>query len=272
MNNYKFRIIRITPSPIRSETINVGILVIGPSGPDIRLIESEKKIKAITTCYGLENLEKARIQIETMLNLGADIEQVSHFFQGSFCLSTPGTFTAYNELDYEAKINELNRMYISPEKSNKTSKVSQKRIITELKDKFESNGLMGKSIQDIYQHKVVQGYPLSEPEGLYAELLLKNGIYHLTETLDLRGQNNRQKMGDSAFKAVTMDAAKSKWEKEVKTFVVYAADSNQEKSNFKQLNLISSYADNMYNLLSDEDMSQYYDHMFVAAGKSLDFH
>lgn len=271
MNIYKYSIIRITPNPVRAETINVGIVVMKPSGPDVRIIDNAAKLKAITNIFDLDALETSRKQLEKILTSGLAIEQASLFFNGSFVLSNIGTFHAIDEKHYELKINELNKLFISPEKSKRKTEVSQKRIITELKDRFELEGVMGKGLHDIRDHKVVQGYPLSESEGLYAELLLKNGIYHLTETLDLRISNNRQKMGESAFKAVTMDAAKAKWKSEVKTFVVFAAEPSQEKAHSQQLNLVSSYADNLFNLLSNEDMAKYYNHMLIAAGKSLSF-
>lgn len=271
MNIYKYSIIRITPNPVRAETINIGLVVMKPSGPDVRVIDSPNKLKAITNNFGLDAIENTQKQLETILTSGLSIEQASLFFQGSFALSSVGTFHAATEKDYEFKINELNKLFITPERAKRKIEVSQKRIITELKDRFEQEGVMGRNLQDISEHKVVQGYPLSESEGLYAELLLKNGVYHLTETLDLRISNNRQKMGESAFKAVTMNAAKSLWKSEVKTFVVFAADAPQEKAHSQQLNLVGGYADNVYNLLSNDDMAKYYDHMLVAAGKSMNF-
>lgn len=271
MSTYKYSIIRITPNPVRAETINVGIVVMKPSGPDVRVIDSPAKLKAITNMFGLEALENSQKQLEKILTSGLSIDQAALFFQGSFTLSSVGTFNAADERQYENKINELNKIFITPERAKRKTEVSQKRIITELKDRFEQEGIMGKNLQDISEHKVVQGYPLSESEGLYAELLLKNGVYHLTETLDLRISNNRQKMGESAFKAVTMNAAKTIWKSEVKTFVVFAADIPQEKAHSQQLNLVGGYADNVFNLLSSDDMASYYDHMLVAAGKSLNF-
>ena len=271
MNTFKYSIIRITPNPVRAETINVGLVVMKPSGPDVRIIDNASKLKAITNIFDLNALQNSRKQLEDILSSGLSLEQASLLFKGSFLLSNVGTFHAADERAYELKINELNKLFITAEKAKRKIEVSQKRIITELKDRFELEGVMGKNLQDISEHKVVQGYPLSESEGLYAELLLKNGIYHLTETLDLRISNNRHKLGESSFKSVTMNAAKTKWKNEVKTFVVFAAEPSQEKAHSQQLNLVGGYADNIFNLLSTDDMAKYYDHMLYAAGKSLLF-
>ncbi|HCD3525046.1 TPA: DUF3037 domain-containing protein [Klebsiella pneumoniae] len=271
MTTYQYSIIRVTPNPVRAETINVGMIVMRPSGADVRVIETTAKIKAITNAFGLDALENIRSQFEKILGSGLSLEQATLFFQGKLTLSATGTFHAENDAEYNKKINELNKLYITPEKSKKKTEVTQKRIITELKDRFEAEGILGKDIRDISNHKVVQGYPLSEAEGLYAELLLKNGIYHLTETLDFRISNVRQKIGESAVKAITMNTAKTLWKDEVKTFVVFAADTTHERIHSQQLNLVGGYSDGMFNLLSDQDMARYYDHMLFAAGKSLNF-
>lgn len=269
MITYQYSIIRVTPNPVRAETINVGFVVMKPSGPDVRVIENSSKIKVISNSFNMNSVEKLRLQLEKILSNRISLEQASNFFQGSITLSSIGTFSASNDKEYNIAIEAINKNYITPERSKRKTEVSQKRIITELKDKFESAGIMGKSAIDIYNHKVVQDYPLSESEGLYAELLLKNGMYHLTETLDLRTSGMKQKIGESAVKAITINTAKSLWKKEVNTFVVYAANPIQERQHTQQINLVAAYADNMFNLLSDHDMAAYFDHMLTAAGQSM---
>ncbi|CAI1604640.1 Uncharacterised protein [Serratia ficaria] len=270
MTDYKYSIIRITPNPVRAESINVGFVVMTPTGPDIRILESAGKIKAITSSYSLDNLSDFAMKLESILVNALSLEDAVGFFQGSICLSVPGTFRAGDEKDYNAQLNEINRLYITPEKSSTKSTISQKRILTELKDEFSKAGILGRNLHDIYDHKVVHKYPLAEEEGLYAELLLKNGAYHLTETLDLRTDNIKQKMGDSALKAITMNTARSVLDGEVKTFLVYAAEtSSQQRKYSHQLNLVQNHTDKIFNLLSKEDMTKYFDHMFSAAGSSL---
>ncbi|MCW2485750.1 DUF3037 domain-containing protein [Candidatus Symbiopectobacterium sp. NZEC127] len=273
MTMYKYSIIRITPSPVRAESINVGFVITSPGGvADVRILDSSSKIKAVTNDYSMENLESLKMQLEKMLSDCLTIEQAMSFFQGSVTLSPIGTFSAESAFDYDENINNINKLYISPIKAIKRSSVTQKRIITELKGEFERFGIMGKNVNEIHDHKVVQGYPLSEEEGLYAELLLKNGVYHLTETLDFRSSNLKQKLGDSAVKAITMNTAKAVWRDEVNTFLVYAADASQERTYSQQINLVNSYADKMFNLLSASDMSAYFEHMVEAAGRNMPTH
>ncbi len=270
MNIYKYSIIRITPSPVRAESINVGFVITSPTGvADVRVLDTYNKIKAVTNDYSMDNLEDLKLQLEKMLSDCLTIEQAMAFFQGSITLSSIGTFTADTAFEYEENVSTINKLYISPIKASKKSHVTQKRIITELKEEFERFGIMGKNVNEIHDHKVVQGYPLSEEEGLYAELLLKNGVYHLTETLDFRSSNLKQKLGDTAVKAITMNTAKTVWDEGVNTFLVYAAEASQERTYAQQINLVNGYADKMFNLLSTSDMSAYFEHMIEAAGRSM---
>ena len=273
MTVYKYSVIRITPNPVRAESINVGFAITSAEGvADVRVLESYTKIKALTNDYSMDQLGELKEQLEKMLSNCLTLEQTVAFFQGSITLSSIGTFTAESSEEYNNEINKINKMYISPIKSGKRTPVSQKRIITELKDEFERFGILGKNVNEIHNHKVVQGYPLSEADGLYAELLLKNGIYHLTETLDFRSSNLKQKLGDTAVKAITMNTAKTIWRDDVNTFLVYAAEASQERTYAQQLNLIHGYSDKMYNLLSSSDMSSYFEHMLSAAGRNMPAH
>ena len=269
MSKYFYSIIRLIPNPVRSESVNVGIAIQTPEGPDVRMINSMAKINAITNNYKADNLTKLKNQIEDFLLNGVDLNQLSVFYQGAISLSNIGSFTLSTHDDYESKILEINKLFITPEKATRVISVSQRRIITQLKSQFNKYGILGRDLSDISNHKVVTKYPLSEDEGLYAELLLKNGAYHLTETLDFRSDNLKQKLGDAAIKAVTMDKAKVIWDKKVNTFLVYAAEPKHEKIHSTQLSLIDNYADKMFNILSNKDMSEYFEHMLIAANHSM---
>ncbi|EPL4524044.1 TPA: DUF3037 domain-containing protein [Enterobacter asburiae] len=272
MNKFYFSIIKLISDPLRSESINVGILVLTEHGLDIRLLKTEQKLKAVSDRFSLSLIEDFTSEIEWLYEITKDFKSLSKLCSnGSVQISEPGMFVLRDAIAYESKLEQLMKDYVQPAFTSDRSK-QNKRIITELKQEFNRAGILGKSHNDLWNHRVVTNFPIAEEEGIYAELLLKNGAYHLTETLDLRGDSMKQKMGDSALKAITISKAKSVFNTGVKSFVVYAANSiSEEKSGKTQLNLIEGYADNVFNLLSEQDMAQYFDHMFEAAGTSLRF-
>nr|VUD31424.1 Protein of uncharacterised function (DUF3037) [Raoultella sp. NCTC 9187] len=159
MNTYKYSIIRITPSPVRAETINVGLVVMKPSGPDVRVLENPTKLKAITNTFGLEALENSQKQLENILTSGLNIEQASLFFQGSFALSSVGTFHAANEREYELKINELNKLFITPERARKRTEVSQKELLPSLRTGLRKRALWVRTSTTLAIIKWCRGIP-----------------------------------------------------------------------------------------------------------------
>jgi hypothetical protein len=272
MNRFKFSIIRLIPDPVRAESINVGLVVCNEFGLDIRILQNARKLKAVTSLVKLESLNEFANEIEWIYSLTQDFDSLSKVLCGSLQLSAPGAFALKNPADYDNKIDSLMKLYVNPSfASNRAPQ--NKRIITELKEIFGNAGILGRDINDINNHRVVSNYPISEDEGIYAELLLKNGAYHLTETLDLRNDSLKQKMGDSALKAITITKAKEALLGKVKSFVVYAAKTaRDDKLGVPQLNLVEGYADNIFNIHSADDMAKYFDHMYTAAGKSINYH
>ena len=136
MTVYNYSIIRITPNPVRAESINIGLVVATPGGPDIRVLETSTKIKAITKTFSMENLEDLKARLEFLLTEKLTLEEAVSFFQGSITLSNTGNFSASTEYEYERNVELLNKTYITPERANKKEPITQKRIITELKNQF----------------------------------------------------------------------------------------------------------------------------------------
>ena len=119
MTVYKYSIIRITPNPVRAESINIGLVVATPGGPDIRVLETSTKIKAITKTFSMENLEDLKARLEFLLTEKLTLDEAVSFFQGSISLSNTGNFTANTEYEYESNLDLLNKTYITPERSKK---------------------------------------------------------------------------------------------------------------------------------------------------------
>lgn len=272
MNKFNFSIIKMISDPVRAESINVGVIIETEHGLDIHLLKTEQKLKAVSESFNLNLIEDFTSEIEWLYNLTPDMKSLSKICKsGSIQISEPGMFILRENVSYDKKVDQLMKEYVQPYFSSERSK-QNKRIITELKQEFSRAGILGKNHDDLWNHRVVYNFPIAEEEGIYAELLLKNGAYHLTETLDLRGDSTKQKMGDSALKAITISKAKKVFVGKVSSFVVYAANTiSEERAGLRQLNLIEGYADNVFNLLSEQDMASYFDHMFTAAGKSLKF-
>jgi hypothetical protein len=268
MDQIKFSIIKLSPNPLRGEIINIGILIYLSEGIDIRITDSQSKLKAIDNYLTLESLEELKDSLYYVADTVDSFEDMVSLFEGEICLTQPGFFTLSNLTHYETKVQQLMDRFINPIK--RKSSGSRTRISTNLKDEFRNKGILGKSTDDLTEHKVISNFPISKSEGLNADFVLKNGIYHVTETLDLRTENIRVKHGESALKAITISKAKQLFSGELKSTVVYAVENiSQETSAKHHLNLLKNEADLMFNLCSKDDMAEYFDYMLATAHQNL---
>lgn len=271
MLRYEFSMIKISPDMVRGEVFNIGLIVFKPNGTDVRLTNSLNKIRMLGNEFCEKNLNKVAEDIRWVSSNVEEPKDICSFFREQIIISDPGFFTVQNADEYERKVHELLVNYIDPEKV--ASKHYRKRITTNLKQKFIEYGIFGEDQGDIKNHKVIPSYPIAADEGLYADFLLKNGSYHLTETLDLRTDNKKVKLGEAALKALTIDKARITLRGGVQSTLIFAVDNlAQEKTKIHQLNILRDRVQNSYNLNSKQDMSEYFDYMLSKAGSNTSFY
>ncbi|AVX37795.1 DUF3037 domain-containing protein [Yersinia massiliensis] len=264
MKTFKYSLIRITPNLEKGETINVGLIVYLDEDIDVRMLHSVSKLRAIDKSLDLNYLEELTGNLFHLSSAINDIKMLPRLFKGSLSLSEFGVFTVGSSDNYEAKLNELMNRLVNPHK--KPYKRVNKKIFFDIRDMFSKQGILGKYSEDIFEHKVVANYPISAEEGLVADFLLKNGKYHLTETLDFRTENVKKQMGEAAISALTINKAVEIYSNNIDSFVIYAAETMaQENSAKHQLNLLGKHTDNLINAFSRDDMMVYYEKMMNAA-------
>ncbi|MGK9173357.1 DUF3037 domain-containing protein [Yokenella regensburgei] len=264
MTTFKYSLIRVTPNLEKGETINVGMIVYRDNEIDVRMINSVSKLRAIDKGLNLEYLEDLTSSFFDVSKVMKDIYLLPRLFKGSLSLSDFGVFTVGDMALYETKINELMARLVNPQRASH-KRVSRK-IFFDIKDTFIRNGVFSKYNEDLYNHKVVANYPISSDEGLMADFLLKNGKYHLTETIDFRSENVKKQMGEAAISALTISKACEVFSHNIDSFVIYAAETTaQEKSAKQQLNLLEKHTDNLINAFSKDDMSHYFEKMLEAS-------
>ncbi|MCL0619463.1 DUF3037 domain-containing protein, partial [Klebsiella pneumoniae] len=249
MKTFKYSLIRVTPNLEKGETINVGLIVYHDSDIDVRMLNSVSKLKAIDKGLSqnyLEDLSSSLFDLSHKIN---DVELLPCLFKGSLSLSSFGMFTIPSNDNYETKINDLMNRLVNPQKQS--HKQLKRKVFFEIKSTFMQHGIFSKYSEDLYQHKIVANYPISDDEGLVADFLLKNGKYHLTETLDFRSENIKKQMGEAAVSALTISKACEIYKHNIDSFVIYAAETTaQEKTAKQQINLLEKHADNLINVYS----------------------
>jgi hypothetical protein len=145
------------------------------------------------------------------------------------------------------------------------------RIVTTLKTKFRANRILGAGVNDIAKHLVVPNYPIDEDEGLFADFVVKNGAYHITETADLRSASasNIERVRIASFAAIKLHRAKETFGRSTKRYVVYAS---RRGAPAQAENLIGQFADAIFHLDSKKEMASYMEHIMDAASATRALH
>lgn len=272
MIQYDYSLIRFYADKIRSEVINVGLAIFKENGyVDTFMLQDRAKLRAVSNSLEIEDLNKFGFLVsEASLKLKKE-ELLFFFSKGRLCLEEMGYFSIEYKEQYINKVSDLMEKLVSPPKTIKQIIPRTPKMITELKQIFNKYpNLISNNLSDIDNHKLILNYPIEDEKGLKADMLLKNGIYHLTETIDFSEVNVVKNLERSALKALTISEAKNKFSSDqLHSFIVYSLNHKDEERYMQQLNLLSSYATEMINLASNEDKSKYVNHILHASGYSL---
>jgi hypothetical protein len=256
---FNYALIRYTPNVKRGETINVGLVVFKETGIDVRVLASTAKVRMIDGASSQADIDKLKESMQRLTQkVSSPDEQyqlLSSFNSGLF-LSNKAQFALDELRQYDDKVTKLFSDLVKPFAS-KEAVIHAARLTTELKNKFSALNLLAKDTSELSQHKVVHNYLLSEKTGLYADFLLKNGIYHLSEVVDFNFNDTQAKFKETSLKAMTFDAGKKALSEPVNCYFVYSASAQKESEITHHLNLVEDYCDKMFNMDSRDDRYNY---------------
>jgi hypothetical protein len=247
-------IINYQPYPVRAEHCAVGVLVFGNDGnARIHLASNLRKLKAIDPQASVEMLHDSLKWLVTEINRNTGTwSAFQHGISSIRFSKEPGSFQYETDADYDKQVKWLLAVSAEPRSVKPGEHRKPKsRLFIELKNTFKAYGWLGESAQEIENHKVVTNYPVSLDEDLNAEFAMKNGILHLTETVDFRSGVSSSKRMEARGKALVFDSAKDQNSTTACTVVVAAADYNEIKGSMKMLN---RYADRVAAYDSTVDM------------------
>lgn len=271
MNTYYYSLIKCTTDAKRQETVNVGIVVFKGQEFDVRLLENSTKMHWFVD----ENIEDSLSDLAerySFFTSHAETAQEKHeiirSFRGPVGLGGLGFFSAKSEREYSQCVSRLMSMLVEPPKQPRS--VNKHHFSTVLKDYFESKNLLGKKEQDILKHKVVPNFMIDRALDIKGEFMLKNGIYHLTETLDFNAHKGlAEKRKQTAYKLLTFDRADKVFGdlgSEVARYFVYSANAQNEANAKALLDLMEDNNASMFNWESASDQETYTNLIMTHAG------
>ena len=267
---FDYALIRYIPNPKRGETINIGLIVFKEGGADIRVLDSVAKVRMIDGATRQKDLLGFRESMQTLVKF-VDTPDEQYGLLSSFdshvFLSSKGQFALDDLKQYESKVARLFRELVKPF-SMKNNEVRTERITTELKHKFESMKILARDHSELSKHKVCANYPINEAMGLRADFVLKNGIFHVTETVDFNVNDIQSKFKETTSKMITFMQSKTAFDNPA-CYFVYSASAAKDKVISQHLAVAEGYSTKLFNLESKVEQTNYFEMIAKHSGTLL---
>jgi hypothetical protein len=259
--SYSFSIVRVGASAPRDERLNVGIAVLEDERLDVRLPRTLAKLHALSNALdettvraAAENLPEIYKLVATK-NLGASDRLTQLRALSPFEFSSPGEFIAGSREAYEAELEGLLRRLVDPEPAPpKTRPKKPSHLATVLRKAFRKERILAQKGEELSAHRVLTNLVLAE--GFSADFVLKNGSFHVIETVDAAGPNAspRKAVADIAVSALTIEQARIHFgESETKGRLVYQASAATEAAADSALTAAEHQGIELVNWASQDD-------------------
>jgi len=271
-NIFNYSILRVVPDSGRGETINIGVVVFLDDRLDARILPSLNKLRAIDPNVNLEAVYALPEELDRLAGRGT-AELRNQMLQQLPFVSTSGLgwFEIADQQAYEATIENIMRRLVMPPARAARRERAPSHLDRDLKKQFAKKNILGDKLDDVNHHRIVHHYPISVDDNLYADFVLRNGAWHVTETLDLRAKPETvrgDKFKQAAVKAITLDRASKVLGNGFTPLVVYAADQATLDIAQSHINLLSDYAERLYNFLDPSDLNAYLSRIYDTVGLS----
>lgn len=264
----EYAIVRLVPQAYRGELVNVGLIVFDGPKLDIRVYPQVSLLKSLgLASSALDWIASALLALDD-----PDLPARSRWDLLSrvpgLALSDMGWFVAETDEQYNLRIDGIRTDYIDRPHAPLTKKRTTS-LVRELSGLFRDYHIMGKVAADVHRHKVVANVPVGPAGKLHVDFVVKNGVYHATETADFR---NVHEIGDTELKEAALASFTLRYAREqlgsadTKCYLVYSATPIVEATISPALELAEGSVDRLFNLESPEDKRDYIDIILSAAG------
>jgi hypothetical protein len=259
-HTYNYSVLLASPDKRRGERVNIGLVVFRPDCLDIRISEISK-LRAICggEWTGFAEEVKRRMVANFAVGDGPQIliERLASF-ENIVSLSGLGWFVVDRPEQYEEHVQQIEDSLINRPRAE--SKPKTTRINTEIARQFKKVRLLARADEGVDSHKVHRDYIVSGHEQLRADFVAKNGIYHVTATLDLR--RAAVDISQAALKAVVLHKSTAAFGDNVQRIGVYAAP---DECAFKShIELLGDYSNSVYNWEVSDQRIAYLRRMYDA--------
>lgn len=261
---YEFVVLRLTLDPMRGETINVGLVIFNPDGHiSIRIRGALNKIRSLDTDWGKSQIRELE---EHVLSVAATLATTEERIEALATLGLcrpgqPGFFFA-NKTEVAREIRDLESMYVVPAGSNQ--RLPANALLKELMAKLRGMSLLGTSIDDLEHHLAVPHVPIPDNPDLKGDLVYKNGVYRVTQTVDYRVAPKfaHRKIQEVCVKVMATTQAAKHWGADLKKFAVIQVPDAIADIADSHIDLLLADGYNIFHFDRRDDLARYHTAVF----------
>ncbi|SFN67052.1 DUF3037 domain-containing protein [Dokdonella immobilis] len=257
MQIFDYSLIRAVPDPRRGEWVNIGVCVYHTGNLDVHLTDSYNKIRALDPNADLRLLRRLSHDWNSICeDLGSAVARQAILSGLPFAHASPLAQFVCDTESYEEQVRLLLRDLIVPPVAIREKR--EPRLRATLKNHLIRAKLYSEDPSAISQHKVVANFPVMEEAKLFADFAARNGVMHITETIDFRVKSDqlRNRHGQAAIKSITLDKAGEIFP-DCKRNVVFAYNDQDLDEIQPSLNLLRDYSMNMFNAGNPKDLADF---------------
>lgn len=261
---YEFVVLRLTPDPMRGETINAGLIVFNPDSTiTVRVSAPLHKLRALDATWGrakVADLEN-RVQ-DAIAHLETTRERVRMLASLGLCRSgEPGFFFA-NRSAVAQEIRDIESMYVVPPGSDFRGPTNA--LLKELLSRLRGMSLLGTTIEDLANHLAVAHVPIPGNPDLKGDLVYKNGVYRITQTVDYRVAPvaARRKVSEVCTKVMATTQAAKHWGDGLKKFAMIRVPEAVADIADPHIDLLLADGFEVFHYDKPDDLARYHDMAF----------
>lgn len=263
MKTAEYALLLINPAIDRLDAVVVGAIVRANGSWDIRVASSVAKMQAINPSFPTSKLVQTSALVKEFVATLSSFEDVRTKFAGTRLglIVDPfvGTFTYSSAEEYQSQVGFILSESVNPPSlaQANAAPVSRRRNLVRrnLRAHFKAKGLWSRREEDIGKHKVVEQFSISQASGIVAEFALKNGVMHITETIDFEMQSLAGKRLLAQAKTLVLEESRRVFGDSTRRYVVAAGSSRDDAK--QSMHLLADHASDVFALESAEDMDRY---------------
>ncbi|WP_247494594.1 DUF3037 domain-containing protein [Bradyrhizobium sp. 164] len=265
--SYKFSVVQLATEEDRGERLNVGVVIFNEDRLDIRVGRRLEKVRAISAAIDPDDVQRALEGMSTLdqklRDGGAEFSDRLKFLSklGPLTLSKFGVFEAEGASSYETRVAAILKALVDAEPAPLRSKEKRSKLLTQMKRIFRDEKVLAKRHEDLSSHRIVSQYEVAE--GLTADLVLKNGAYHVVETVDASGDEStfRKAVSEIGVAALVLERARMKFGEGTSARLVYEASASLERVAMPSLEAAAHQGAELVNWASVADRSKFVHHL-----------